>query len=242
MRVSNQVVADHQAAAVASEECAAPFSRAAGNHDTMNSHFFGRGQCQRKGVLAPWVEEDPVGMIANPALGAVDLSCGVPDRSLEPTSPVRDVVAGVRIGTGFVRENDHVPVEGDQDVAQLLSAALVAVEVGIAPWTEKCPFAQANEVLFGRCDAGGLLHLYHPRRFRRARIGWFRRYADWMYCFGLPTTNGYEFVARDGAGNDNCQCGCLQPWRADAPPVRDGFRSLCCQSARPCGQSFAGLP
>ena len=75
MGVSDEVVANHQAPAVASKKSAAALAGTSRNHDTMNAHLVGRRQVDRKWVLACWIEEDPLGMLANPALGAIDLAC-----------------------------------------------------------------------------------------------------------------------------------------------------------------------
>ena len=129
---------------------------------------------------------------------------GVGDNRIgkEPTSPVPNLVAGVGIGTGFVRENDDVATEHDQDVTQFLSASLVAVEIGVAPKAEKGPFAEAREVFLGRCDSAGFLQLCNPCRVGRIAWGDLGTRPIGKEPRRLPRRNGFELSALDGAGDD----------------------------------------
>ena len=167
MRGPDQVVANHEAAAIAAKKSAATLAGTPGDDDAMNAHLVGMGQVQGKWVLASRIKEDAIGVIANPALSAKDLSRRSRDRAFEPASPVSNLVAGVGIGKRLVRENYDVAAEYDQDVAQFLTTPLVPVEVGVTPQAEKGPLTQAGEVFLCRRDAAGFLQLCNLRRIER---------------------------------------------------------------------------
>jgi hypothetical protein len=82
------------------------------------------------------VEEEPVGELANPTLGAPHLLGRPHDRLAEPPAPVDGEVAGVGEGADLVGKDEDVVAEDDQEVADLLALPaghLVPADAGVAP-------------------------------------------------------------------------------------------------------------
>src|SRR6266699_425490 len=130
----------------------APGRGAVSDDDTVESHVGRRRNVDREPFGARWIEEDAFRKSPQPAFRSPDLLSRFLDASPEPARPAGLDVASVGKCAMLIREDDHVLLEYDQYVGQLLpdaakrGLALIPVEVGVAPRRQERAIAEIVEV------------------------------------------------------------------------------------------------
>jgi hypothetical protein len=90
-------------------------------------------------------------MVADPALGTPHLPSAFPNCTFEPAAPVQACVACGGVRAILVGEEEDVPSEGDNEVAELLPfrlrpCSLIAEEVWPTPEAKERLSAQASKI------------------------------------------------------------------------------------------------
>jgi hypothetical protein len=98
---------------------------------------------QRKRLGTTPVKVDAIRIISYPSFGTENLIGRLLYRSLIPPSPIEKFVISFGKLAGFIRENNDVVAEHNQEIAQFLAVtyrvvpSLITVQVGVTPKPEK---------------------------------------------------------------------------------------------------------